>query len=377
MPMSTTLEDEGLVIEPQKIVQSGRLCENLMTTLLKNARNPVSGKGDFAAQISACRCGMQRLHELVSHMQIDNYVQALSALNQYAASLAATSLDDIPPGQYHFSDVMDDDGQGNRDIEIKVCVEVSDRKAVVDFSGTAEQTPGNINCPLSVAAAAVYYVFYCLMPPRTPACAGTFEHITLIAPEGCLLNARRPAAVAAGNVETSTRIVDVVLGALAKAIPEMIPAASHGSMNNIAMGGPTWDYYETVGGGMGASSKGRGLDGIQTHMTNTLNTPVEIVEMHYPLRVSRYALRDNSGGSGHYRGGNGLIREFEFLQDTSVTILGERRTNRPWGLAGGESGLPALTKLNGQSIAGKSHMLVSRGDRLTMESAGGGGWGRV
>jgi N-methylhydantoinase B len=248
-----------------------------------------------------------------------------------------------------------------------------------NFDGTAGQVAGNVNCPLSVAAAAVYYALRCLMPPQTPACAGTFRPIRLQAPAGCLLNARPPAAVAAGNVETSTRVVDAVLGALAQALPGRIPAASHGSMNNLAMGadqpGNRWDYYETVGGGMGAGAAGGGWSGVQTHMTNTLNTPVEVLETRFPVRVRRYALRAGSGGDGRVRGGDGLVREFEFISPARFTLLTERRRHAPWGLAGGAAGLRGRNLLNGRELPGKYHGAAAPGDRLTIETPGGGGYG--
>jgi N-methylhydantoinase B len=249
---------------------------------------------------------------------------------------------------------------------------------VVDFTGTAPQVAGNINCPLAVAAAAVYYVFRCLMPAQTPACDGTFRPIGIIAPRGCLLQAQRPAAVAAGNVETSTRVVDVVLGALAQAMPDRVPAASHGSMNNLAMGsdspGNRWDYYETIGGGMGAGREGGGLHGVQTHMTNTLNTPIEVIESRYPVRLLTYALRSGSGGEGVRRGGDGIIREFEFLQPAQVTLLTERRVHPPWGAGGGGSGAPGLNRLNGRPLPAKVSVQAHTGDRLRIETPGGGGW---
>jgi N-methylhydantoinase B len=231
-----------------------------------------------------------------------------------------------------------------------------------------------------VAAAAVFYVFRCLMPPQTPACAGSFRPITLTAPSGCLLNAQYPAAVAAGNVETSTRVVDVIMGALAQAVPERIPAASHGSMNNLAMGyalsDGSWDYYETIGGGMGAGPKAHGISAVQTHMTNTLNTPIEVLERNYPLRVTTYAVRDHSGGAGRYAGGNGIIRSFTFLEPATVTLLTERRRHSPWGLNGGEAGLPGRNLLNGTPLAGKVALTVHSGDTLRIETPGGGGWGK-
>jgi N-methylhydantoinase B len=276
---------------------------------------------------------------------------------------------------------MDSDGAGNTDIKIVLQLTINNGKIHADFTGTSHQVDGNINCPLSVAAAAVYYVFRCLMPDQIPACAGAFEDISITAPPGSLLNAQRPAAVAAGNVETSSRIVDVVLGALALVIPDQIPAASHGSMNNVAMGnrdsarGELWDYYETIGGGMGASANCDGLNALQTHMTNTLNTPVESLEAHYPIRIKRYSIRQQSGGNGQYRGGNGIVREFEFLQNTEITLLTERRTTQPWGLNGGTAGLPGENCLNTETLHSKCNLKVKAGDVLKIATPGGGGWG--
>jgi len=297
--------------------------------------------------------------------------------------MALSELCNIPPGRYQFTDYMDDDGAGSERIPLVLTLIVSNDAITADFTGTAEQRAGNINCPLSVAAAAVFYVFRCLMPDTAPACAGLFRPIQIKAPSGCLVNARRPAAVAAGNVETSTRITDVVLGALAQALPKRIPAASHGSMNNVAMGAvgkagaAAWDYYETIGGGMGASAIGAGQSAVQTHMTNTLNTPVESLEMHYPLRILRYQIRRGSGGQGRYPGGDGILREFQLLTDASVTLLTERRQFSPWGLAGGGDGAPGDNCLNGERLPGKCQLQLKAGDQLTVASAGGGAWGEA
>ncbi|MGD8884942.1 MAG: hydantoinase B/oxoprolinase family protein, partial [Gammaproteobacteria bacterium] len=311
MPISRTLDEEGLVIPPTFLMRDATLLQDVMDQLVAKTSVPEQSYGDFAAQVSANRTGLTRLALLVNELGVTRFNDAVAELNNYAERLAETALQAIPDGEYRFTDVMDSDGLGNRNIPVTVAVRVKGSNVTVDFTGTAEQTHGNINCPLSVAAAGVYYVFACLMPPYAPTCQGLFRRIELVAPEGSLVNARRPAAVAAGNVETSTRVVDTVMGALAQAIPEQIPAASHGSMNNIAMGARQqmpgvshqWDYYETVGGGMGGGPKNRGMDGIQTHMTNTRNTPVEVLENLYPLRITRYSLRDDSGGNGLHRGG--------------------------------------------------------------------------
>ncbi len=346
-------------------------------------RNPNESRGDFNAQIAANRRGSQRVVELIQQMGSSRYIGALQALNDYAEQLALAGFNAIPDGEYRFRDVLDDDGLGHADIEICTRVAVRQGKVVVDFSGSSAQVDGNVNCPVSVTAAAVYYVFRCLLPPQAPACAGSFRPITITAENGSLLNANYPAAVAAGNVETSTRIVDVVLGALAQAIPGKIPAASHGSMNNLAMGsddsrsGRRWDYYETIGGGTGASAGTDGLDAVQTHMTNTLNTPIESLEMTFPIRINRYQVRRGSGGAGLHSGGAGIVREFEFLQPAQATLLTERRTNAPWGLQGAESGMSGRNLLNHKAVEAKTLLSLQAGDVLTIETAGGGGWGEA
>ena len=379
MPISSRLEQEGLVIAPVHLVRAGEFLPEVLQRVTHATRNRAESEGDFAAQLAANRAGVTRLGELIARYGVGSFVEALGELNNYAECLASEALVDIPDGTYQFTDYLDDDGQGQRDIPIAVTLTVEERSVLADFSGTAEQVEGNVNCPLAVAAAAVYYVFRCLMPPQTPACAGAFRPISLHAPEGCLLNARKPAAVAAGNVETSTRVVDVVLGALAQAIPGRVPAASHGSMNNLAMGSADasepWDYYETIGGGMGAGSMGGGLSGLQTHMTNTRNTPVEVLESRFPVRVLRYGLRFGSGGDGERSGGDGLVREYEFLAPAHYTLLTERRSHAPWGIAGGGDASPGVNLLNGKPLPAKCEGSVRAGDRLRVETPGGGGWG--
>ena len=381
MPISRSIHDEGRVIAPVHLVRRGELDMQLLESIAGGTRNPTDSRGDFYAQIGANRAGLARLGEVISQSGIEGFRGGLAALNDYGERLATGALREIPDGTYCFEDLMDDDGQGHRDIRIRVQVRIEAGTARVDFAGTAKQVPGNINCPPAVAAAAVLYVFRCLMPPQTPSCAGSFRPVSLLAPDGCLLNARYPAAVAAGNVETSTRVVDAVLGALAQAVPERIPAASHGSMNNLAMGsaasGAAWDYYETIGGGMGAGATGGGLSGIQTHMTNTLNTPIEVLEARFPLRVTRYGLRNGSGGHGRRAGGDGLVRELEFLAPASVSLLTERRRHAPWGSDGGEPGRPGRNLLNDRELPGKVALAVAAGDRLRIETPGGGGWGKA
>ncbi|HAG96866.1 MAG: 5-oxoprolinase [Pseudomonadales bacterium] len=402
MPVSRTLQEEGIVIPPTHLLRAGVWCNAVLEQLAGLApgtlqsteaacaeaqggepplgAHTLAAMGDFTAQVSANRTGLSRLQELVTRYGQARYQKMVAALNEYAARVAADSLRQIPDGCYEFADQLDDDGAGTRDIAIRARIEVMDGQVAVDFSGTSQQVPGNVNCPLSVAAAAVFYVFRCLMPARIPACAGAFRGVTLRAEAGSLLNARYPAAVAAGNVETSTRVVDVVIGALAQAIPRRLAAASHGSMNNVAMGaikadGSRWDYYETMGGGMGAYASGAGLSAVQTHMTNTLNTPVESLELHYPLQVNRYQIRRGSGGAGQHRGGDGLLRELCFKQPATVSLLTERRTSQPWGWAGGSAGQRGENRLNGVPLAAKTTFEVVPGDVLAIATPGGGGWG--
>ena len=394
MPISRRLDEEGLVISPMVLEREGTLVPaalELLSALGRggDARAPEEQPAlfDFFAQMSANRIGLVRLERVISDLGGEAFQEGIEALDAYAGRIARQALERIPRGRYGFEDVLDDDGLGNHDIAIRVSVDVSQSAIEVDFEGTSAQVDGNVNCPLSVTAAAVYYVFRCLMPAYTPTAQGAFDRIELKATPGCLVNARRPAAVAAGNVETSMRIVDVVCGALAAAMPERFPAASQGTMNNVAMGARegdsgesagehAWDYYETIAGGLGAPAAGDGWSGVDSHMTNTLNTPVESLEAHYPLRIRRYELRRGSGGAGRFAGGDGLVREFEFLSPAEVTLLTERRHTRPWGLDGGESGAPGENRLNGEPLAAKITFHAKAGDVLTVMTPGGGGYGR-
>jgi N-methylhydantoinase B len=378
MPLSRSLHEEGILIPPGHVVRAGVINRERLAEITGATRNARDALGDFAAQIGANRRGLQRLAALVESMGEEAWRTAVEQLNDYGARLAWDALGAIPGGRFEFEDFMDDDGLGHEDIPIRVAVERRDDHIHVDFTGTAAQVAGNINCPLSVTAAGVLYAMRCLMPARTPACAGTFRPVRMTVPEGSLLNALRPAAVAAGNVETSTRVVDVVLGALADALPGRIPAASHGSMNNVAMGAVgahPWGYYETLGGGMGAGRHGGGLSAVQTHMTNTRNTPIEVLESRYPIHVRDYSVRRGSGGAGLRSGGDGLVRSYEFRAPARFTLLTERRRRAPWGLHGGAPGAPGINRLNGEILPPKVSMDVRPGDVLTIETPGGGGYG--
>lgn len=381
MPLSTSLEEEGVVIAPVKLRSGGQPVAEVVARLAA-IEHGGEGElpGDFQAQVSSVQLGVKRLEALAQREGAEGFAGQLQDMNDYAHRLARESLDWVPDGRWQFADCMDSDGAGSEDVVIAATLTVSDGRWHLDFDGTADQVPGNINCPLSVTAAAAYYALRCLLPAHVPDCAGAFDVLSLTAPEGSLVNARGPAAVAAGNVETSSRIVDVCLGLLAQIWPEAVPAAAQGTMNNVAMGGRDgaggWDYYETIGGGGGAHAAGPGLSGVHSHMTNTLNTPLESLELHYPLRIRRYALRCGSGGEGRFSGGDGVIRDYEFLAPATVTLLTERRRRGPWGLEGGADGARGVNRLNDLELEAKAAFQVAAGDRLSIATPGGGGWGR-
>ena len=378
MPMSRRLEEEGLVLSPQLICRGGQLDQARLDEIVRATRTPRDTRGDLLAQLHVNDRGCVRLSERIGELGEERWEQALEELHAYGRRLAHTALRVIPDGVYDACEWMEDDGLGHENIRLQVRIEVCQGQIEVDFEGTDAQVEGPINCPLSVTAAGVYYAFRCLMPAYTPACAGSFEAIRLRAPEGCVLNARAPAAVAAGNVETSMRVVDLMLRALHKAHPQNLPADSQGTMNNVAAGiggAHSWAYYETLAGGMGAHASGPGLAARQAHMTNTRNTPIEVLEQAYPVRVRRYALRRGSGGTGVYAGGDGVVREFEFLGPAQFSVLSERRRRAPNGAFGGNSGKVGRNLLNDEILPGKCQRTVKAGDRLCIKTPGGGGWG--
>lgn len=379
MPVSSSLEEEGTIIPPTWLLRDGVLQDHGLA-LPDMQGDKLSG--DFSAQVGANQIGVARLQELIDKTGAQAYARGIAELNDYADRITAQAIHDLAPGTFRFEDYLDDDGCGSTRIRLALRLTIARDHIEMDFSDSAAQVPGNLNCPESVVAAASYYCIRCLLPEEAPACAGLFRRIRLVTRPGSIINAERPAAVAAGNVETSTRLVDLVFGALAQALPERIPAASQGTMNNIAMGhaatatSPRWDYYETLAGGIGGGPHHAGLDAVHSHMTNTLNTPVESLEMHYPLRVTQYSVRAHSGGDGLQRGGDGVVREYEFLAPAQLSLLTERRELAPWGLAGGAAGTPGLNSLNGERLPAKCTLPVNPGDRLRIETPGGGGWGR-
>ncbi len=388
MPLARELWQEGLIIPPVRLVAGGHLQRDVLALILRNVRTPQERMGDLEAQMAAQRLGEERLGELARRLGPRRLLSLMAALQDYAERMTRAAIARIPDGRYSFQDYLDDDGLSHEPLPIRVTVEVQGDRMHVDFTGTAPERPSSINAVAAVTRSAVYYVVRCLLDEAVPANEGCFRPLSLTLPEGSLVNARPPRAVSAGNVETSQRIVDALLGALAQALPHLIPAASQGTMNNVAMGG--WDarrgtpftYYETIGGGAGAGPHGPGLDAVHSHMTNTMNTPVEALEMAYPLRVLEYRVRRGSGGPGRHRGGDGIVRTYEFLCPTTVTIVSERRRFPPWGLQGGGPGQPGrhrLRRADGQEVPlpSKCQVEVGPGDRLTIETPGGGGWGSL
>lgn len=388
MPVSRRLEEEGIVIAPMLARRDGEFTAAARALFDDLTERDHAHSGDYAAdgdladffaQMSACAVGARRLADIAADTSPATFAARIASLNDYGERVARQALRIVPDGRYEAVDYMDDDGVGTTAIGIRVQLDVDAAGVRADFCATDDQVAGNINCPRAVTAAALFYVFRCLMPAGTPAVAGAFRPLNLVTRPGSLVDAQRPAAVAAGNVETSMRIVDVLLRALSTAIPQIVPAASQGTMNNIAMGqhrGPRrWDYYETIAGGTGAHARGAGVAAVHSHMTNTLNTPTESLETHYPVRVRRYEVRRHSGGAGRKPGGDGVVREFEFLETTEVTLLTERRSRGPWGLAGGGDGLPGRNLVNGKPLPAKVEFTAGAGDVLRVETPGGGGYG--
>jgi len=386
MPLAREIYQEGLRIPPVKIVRGGAIDPDLLSLFLANARMPSDRRGDLLAQFAALRAGGERLRELVRRDGHTRVAAAMTAIQDYAERSMREALRRLPRGVYRAEDWLDDDGLGRESIRIAAAVEIGDGRARVDFAGTDDQVEGGLNANYAVTLAAVYYAFRCVAGADVPANAGMMRPIEVVAAEGSVVNASFPAAVAGGNVETSQRIVDVMFRALAEAVPDRIPAASCGSMNNLAFGGydPVrsrhFSYYETIAGGAGASAGGPGTSAVQTHMTNTMNTPVEALEAEMPVRVVRYAIRRGSGGRGRHRGGDGIEREIEFLSPVEMTILSERRTMKPFGSAGGGAAKTGTNQLQlpggpRRSLPGKSTMRVPAGGRVRISTPGGGAWG--
>ena len=397
MGLCREIYQEGLRIPPVKIMAAGKMQRDILNLLLNNVRTPEEREGDLRAQISACHAGATRLRETCRRYGTARVQRSAKELLSYSEKLMQEFLNLVPEGSYSAEDFLDDDGINKRPVKIAVAITFGhadksrkgrmDCKTIVDFSGSDPQVEGSVNAVEAITYSACFYVFRCLLAEDVPATAGLMRPIKVIAPEGTVVNARPPAAVAGGNVETSQRIVDVLLRALAQAMPGRIPAASSGTMNNLTIGGidprtkEPFAYYETIAGGMGARSGKDGVSGVHTHMTNSLNTPIEALEHAYPFRVTQYSLRPASGGKGEFAGGNGIVREIEVLCDAEVTLLAERRDRGPWGLNHGKEGSPGqawVVRKDGtrEQKPGKFNLRLTKGERVRIESPGGGGWGK-
>jgi len=403
MGLCREIYQEGVRIPPVKLMRAGTTDQDVLAMLLNNVRTPAERAGDLGAQIAACHTGTERLREVCTRYGVERAKQATVDLLDYAEELMRAFLERVPEGEYRAEDFLDDDGITDQPVRIAVRIKVSKKAApaaspavapascprprvTVDFTGSDAQVEGSVNAVAAITYSACFYVFRCLLAEDVPATAGLMRPIRVIAPEGTIVNAKPPAAVAGGNVETSQRIVDVLLRALAQAIPDRIPAAASGTMNNLTIGGTDprtgepFTYYETAAGGMGARPGKPGVSGVHTHMTNSLNTPAEALEHAYPLRVRSYSLRANSGGGGKFHGGDGIVREIEVLTDCEVTLLADRRSRGPWGLSGGAQGAAGTATIvhpggGLESKPGKFTARLHKGDRVRIETPGGGGWG--
>ena len=362
---SSELHQEGLIIPPT------RLDDGIVRLIAANSRNPDERRGDLRAQLAAHRLAEERIAELVSRRGRERVETAMDELYSYSERCVRAAIAALPDGRYEATDVIE---AVTEDLELRVAVTVSGDDVEIDFAGTAPQYHGNLNCPLAVTRSACFFVVRTLTDPDIPASGGAFAPVTVLAPEGCLVNARSPAAVVAGNTETSSRITDVVMAAFGQAVD--VPAQGAGTMSNTTFGTSAWTYYETVGGGQGASPHADGPSAVHVAMSNALNTPVEALELAYPLRVERYALRLDSGGDGDRRGGNGVIRELRVLEPCRLSVLGDRRRHAPAGTRGGEPGARGRTLVNGEEIPGKDTRGLEAGDVVHTETPGGGGFGR-
>jgi N-methylhydantoinase B len=356
-----TLDEEGVVIPPTLLDDAS------LARIVEQMRNPEERRGDFRAQLAAHVLAARRIEELCARHDPKTVTAAMNELHDYSERLVRAGLRQVPDGVYAADECLDD---GTR---IRVELLVRDDGCVLDFTGTDPQQDGNLNCPLAVTKSACYFVVRCVAAPDVPASGGAFVPVDVRAPEGSLVNARPPAAVAGGNVETSSRIVDAVFRAFGQAVP--VPAQGQGTMNNVTLGNERFTYYETIGGGQGACPQADGPSAVHVAMSNTLATPVEALELAYPLRVERWALRRGSGGAGRHHGGDGVVRELRVLEDCRLSILSERRTRQPRGAAGGDDGTSGRNSLNGRELPAKVTVDVHAGDLIGIETPGGGGYG--
>ena len=373
---SHEIYQEGIIIPPTRLVRGGEYVQDVLDLLLANVRTPDLRRGDLRAQIAANNIAEERIEELMQRRGKDIVLAAFEEVVYYAEKRTREAIRDLPDGEYAAEDYMEGDGVTDEDISIKATVTIKDDSMTIDFAGTADAVEGNVNCPLPVTRSSCYFALRVLLPGDIPANAGTYAPLEIKAPEGSLLNATYPSAVVAGNVETSNRIADTVLAAFSNFAPEKLPAQGQGTMNNTIIGGGGWTYYETIGGGQGASEKGSGPSGVHTSMTNTMNTPIEAFEMEYPMRVERYELLYDSGGSGKHRGGDGIVRSVRVLEPASLSLLTDRRRHPPQGAQGGEPGAVGENLLNDEELPAKVGRRLEEEDVVTVKTPGGGGYGQ-
>ena len=372
---SREIYQEGIIIPPVRLVRGGDYVDDVLDLLLANVRTPAIRRGDLRAQIAGNQIAEERVGELIERRGRETVLAAFDEVIAYTERRTREVIRGLPDGEYRAEDCMEGDGTMDEDIPIRAKVRISDDSMSIDFSGTSEAVPGNVNCPLAVTRSACYFALRVLLPGDVPANAGTYAPLQITAPEGSLVNAQSPSAVVAGNVETSSRIADAVLSALAGA--STLPAQGQGTMNNLVIGGRGWTYYETIGGGQGASVSGDGPSGVHVGMSNTLNTPTEAFELEYPMRVEHYELLYGSGGEGEHRGGDGIVRSVRVLEPASLSLLTDRRRHSPRGVEGGEPGRPGRNLLNGEELPPKISRELAEGDVVTVETPGGGGYGRA
>lgn len=374
-PHSTEVFQEGLVIPPVRWSVKGRIERDLERLILANVRTPDLRRGDLAAQLAACERGADRYRELIARYGRAGVEGAVTDLLDYAERQAREAIRErVQEGTYSAEDWLEGDGVDDRDVTIRVTVEVRDGRLLCDFTGTDSAVRGNVNCPLSVTRSAALFVARCLVDEDLPTNGGFHRVVEVRAPEGSLVNAPWPRAVVAGNVETSQRVADVLFLALANAAD--VHAQGQGTMNNVVLGGEGWTYYETLGGGQGASAQGPGASAVHVGMSNTRNTPIEVLEMEHPVRVRTYAVRRGSGGAGRHAGGDGVVREYEARETIEVSLLSDRRRHAPRGMRGGAAGKSGRNSLNGEVVGARAALTMQVGDVLRVETPGGGGWGK-
>jgi N-methylhydantoinase B len=374
---SREIYQEGIVIPPVRLVRGGEYVEDVLDLLLANVRTPDIRRGDLRAQIAANNIAEERVRELMDRRGKDTVLTAFEEVVSYAEKRTREAIRELPDGEHSAEDFMEGDGVTDEDIPIRATVTVEGDSMTMDLTQTADAVAGNINCPLPVTRSACYFALRVLLPKDIPANAGTYVPLKIEAREGSLVNATYPSAVVAGNVETSNRIADTVLAAMSGFAPEKIPAQGQGTMNNVIIGDPGWTYYETIGGGQGAGADGPGPSGVHIGMSNTLNTPIEALELEYPMRIERYELRYGSGGAGGNRGGDGIVRSVRVLQPASLSLLTDRRRYPPQGMEGGEPGEVGRNLLGDEELPPKVSRELEEGDLITVETPGGGGYGHA